>query len=421
MKNLIKLLSLLTFTGFILTSCEGPMGPAGSDGLNGQNGVDANAACIVCHTTANFDAKENQYHLSKHYYGTTVARNTKYCARCHTNEGFKEIVGAQKFVVSNDIPDATKIQCETCHHHSGFDFTGDTVTQVLRTITPVFQNYTKNLVATDFGEINNLCCTCHQIRGVTAVNYTDPTVTPNVVKTFNQLPFFPLDNTKENTTVKFTVGTNFAVHDGNQSNLFKGIYGYEYSGKTYTRTWKHSSFSCTDCHMDEYNPTTKTGGHTMIPNEEVCNKCHNGSDVLTIAKTLIDSKRTELAELLTTRKVFKKTTSATGVVSYAAEPTHDFFGTLFPTTPTPAGTLYGTALVSANTVDPKTGLVITGNTVTMSTDADYANRIGREWKYGELGAAYNWSYLGTEINNYVHNPPYALQLLQNSIDWLKAN
>jgi len=54
-------------------------------------------------------------------------------------------------------------------------------------------------------------------------------------------------------------------------------------------------------------------------------------------------------------------------------------------------------------------------------DADYANRIGREWKYGELGAAYNYAYINCELSKGVHNPTYALQLLQNSIDWLNAN
>ena len=82
MKNLIRLLSLLFMSGFLFTACEGPMGPPGKN---------ANDVCITCHTTANMDTKLAEYHLSKHYFGTSSARNTKYCARCHTNEGFQEI------------------------------------------------------------------------------------------------------------------------------------------------------------------------------------------------------------------------------------------------------------------------------------------------------------------------------------------
>ena len=80
----------------VLSACEGPMGPQGEPGINGLDGkvgVDANTVCLSCHSTANMTAKYDQYELSKHYTGTTSSRNTKYCARCHTNEGFKEITG----------------------------------------------------------------------------------------------------------------------------------------------------------------------------------------------------------------------------------------------------------------------------------------------------------------------------------------
>ena len=55
------------------------------------------------------------------------------------------------------------------------------------------------------------------------------------------------------------------------------------------------------------------------------------------------------------------------------------------------------------------------------TDADYAIRMGRPWKWGELGAAYNYAYINSELSLGLHNPNYALQVLNNSIDWLNAN
>jgi len=407
MKNLTRLLLVLFASGLLFTACEGPMGPAGKD---------ANQVCLTCHNTPNQDAKLAEYHLSKHYLGTSSARNTKYCARCHTSEGFQEITGNGKFVVASEIPMGTRISCTTCHKHRAFDFADDTATFVLRTTTPVALNYNNNATTTDFGLINNLCVTCHQIRGVTSVNYTDAT---GAVKTFSQLPFFPLDNSNENTTVKYQVGRSFAVHDGNQSNLFAGINAYEYVGKNYTRIWKHSANACTDCHMNEYNADTQTGGHSLIVNEDACTTCHQGADKLTPIRTTIDAKRIELAELLVTRKVFKKSTNSSGVVSYSAEPSHDFYGVLFPTTQ--STTIFATALVTANTVGPTSGTLVYANTVTLATDNDYANRIGREWKYGELGAAYNYGYITSELSLGVHNPTYAMQVLQNSIDWLKAN
>ena len=50
-----------------------------------------------------------------------------------------------KYVVSNDIPTATRITCETCHQHSSFDFAGDTNAMVLRTTAPVYLNYNKKV------------------------------------------------------------------------------------------------------------------------------------------------------------------------------------------------------------------------------------------------------------------------------------
>ena len=406
----------------LLAACEGPVGPqgpAGKDGLNGTNGTkgaDANVTCLVCHSTANMDAKYAEYEASKHYTGTSSSRNTKYCARCHTNEGFQEITSQGTFVVRNDIPAATRITCETCHKHSGLDFAVDASAQILRTTDPVYLNYNNNQFPTDFGKINNLCVTCHQIRGVTAVNYTDSL---GAVKTFNQLPFFPFPLTKDdNASVNYQVGQSFSVHDGNQSNLFKGINGYEYNGQVYTRTWKHSDNSCTTCHMNAWNASTKTGGHSLKPNELACENCH-ASDHIAETRAAIDAKRIELAELLVARKVFRKSVNSSGVASYSAVPTHDFYGRLFATTPT--NTIYATATATANTVSPTTGLVIYGNTITMATDASWATRIGRPWKYGELGAAYNYGYINSELSMGVHNPVYAMQLLQKSIDWLKAH
>ena len=411
---------VIVLTAAFLAACrgpEGPAGPAGINGLDGKPGTDANAACLACHSTANMSAKYDQYYQSKHFTGnTSLTRNTKYCARCHTNEGFREITGAGTFVVHNDIPDATRISCGTCHKHMGFDFAVDTTTQILRTTAPVFLNYNKNLVATDFGKINNLCVTCHQIRGVTQERYTDSL---GVVKTFSQLPFFPFPATKDDKApVNYQVGQSFSVHDGNQSNLFKGINGYEYNGQTYTRTWQHSANSCTTCHMNKFDATRKVGGHTLIPNETECSNCH-ASDHIETTQRAIDAKRIELGELLVARKVFRKSTNSSGAVSYSAVQTHDFYGRLFATAATP--TMYATGMVSANTVSATNGLVVYGNSITLGTDASWATRIGRPWKYGELGAAYNYGYINSELSMGVHNPVYAMQLLQKSIDWLKAN
>ncbi len=442
LKNFNRLLFLaFALLLFISQSCvkEGPIGLTGANGTNGANGKDANSSCLSCHATAVMDVMQSQYKLSKHFTGTTVARNGKYCARCHTSDGFKEITGNGQFVVSNDIPNATRIDCSTCHKHSSFDFSGDTALYILRTTSPVALNYYNNAKTQDFGKIQNLCSTCHQIRGLTT-----PTVYKNAADsiakkadaTFKQLPFFPLDNTKDvNTAVNYQVGQSFSVHDGNQSNLFTGINGYEYPGKTYTRTWKHSDWTCISCHMNEYNATTKTGGHTLTVNEQKCLDCHK-TDKIALVQAAISGKIVELRDLLVTKKIFgrvySKTSTVPGTISYSAMPTHDYYGVLLPSSPTPGTTKYGLSLVNYNTVSPTTGLVVYASTVALAIDQSKpatsstasvigsADRLGRAWKYGELGAAYNYGYINSELSIGVHNPVYALQILQNSIDYLKS-
>lgn len=415
----MKRLGVALIAAIVLSACEGPMGPAGHDGVNGidgKDGVNANVVCLTCHVSSNMTLKNEQYEQSKHFAGTSSSRNTKYCARCHTNDGFIEITSQDKYVVSNDIPNATRIGCGTCHKHSSFDFGPDPNTNVLRTTSPIYLNYNKNLVATDFGAVNNLCVTCHQIRGVTSERYTDSL---GVVQSFSQLPFFPWSPLKDDkANVNYQVGQSFSVHDGNQSNLFKGINAYEYTGQTYTRVWQHSGNTCTTCHMNKYDPALKVGGHTLKPNEDACENCHT-SDHIGPTQAAIDAKRIELGELLTARKVFRKSVNSSGVTSYTAVQTHDFYGRLFA--PTQSNTLYATAMASANTVSATTGLVVYGNSITMSTDASWATRIGRPWKMGELGAAYNYGFINSELSLGVHNPVYAMQVLQKSIDWLKAN
>jgi len=432
-------IGILFIGASIFTSCtkDGPMGPAGAAGTNGTNGTDgkdANASCLVCHTSSNMDTKLAEYKLSKHFLGNTSARNTKYCARCHTSEGFQQVVGNGQSVVANDMPTANRINCSTCHSHSAFDFTGDTVSQILATTSPVYLNYNKNLTSTDFGKINNLCVTCHQIRGATATVYSDTTLRPQVInKAFTQLPFFPFVVGDDNASVNYQNGQSFSVHDGNQSNLVAGINGYEYSGKTYTRTWKHSDFSCTDCHMNAYDPIKKVGGHSLLVNEDACAKCHT-SDHIATTQALIDAKIVELRNILVARKVFgvtySKTSPGPSNPSYSAVPTHDFNGKLYLTT---ASSELFASTASNNTVSATTGLVVYGNILKYAKDASKAatasassvigsdERIGRPWKMGELGAAYNYGYINSELSKGVHNPTYALQLLQNSIDWLNAN
>ena len=158
----------------------------------------------------------------------------------------------------------------------------------------------------------------------------------------------------------------------------------------------------------------------MKCNTAVCDACHTLPNI-TNTQTSVQGLLTTLGDKLVARKVMKKTTNSSGVVSYSALATHDFNGKLYYTaTPADSTTKYASS-TSANTVSATTGLVVYGNMLTYAKDADWSLRIGRPWKYGELGAAYNYSYVSTLNALGVHNPVYAKKLLQESINWLNAN
>jgi hypothetical protein len=479
--NLFRLLFLALVVTFIAPSCvkEGPMGKTGENGANGAAGKDANAVCLTCHAKASMDGKQSEYTFSKHFFGNTVGRNTKYCGRCHTSDGFIEITSkpwASGALISaaNDNPTAKRISCETCHTHTTFEFGADPAEDILRTTSPVSMNYYNNKKTEDFGKIENLCVTCHQIRGATTVavalksklDNTKDSVTKAgalVSKSFAQLPFFPFDNTGKSAAdmakeVDFLVGQSVAVHDGNQSNLFAGINGFEYPGKTYTRTWKHSlvggaiPFNCVSCHMNEVGQgmnknypnadgtsgkVTTVGGHTLVPNEEACKKCHT-TDPLTTVPAAIEGKLKELGDLLVSKKLFKPSLdSKTGAVvpfnpanetgTPSAFNAQDFYGKLLPTTAD--GNKYGLALAAANSTTSGSLSVTYVSTVTMRKDettfganvlSDAIYRKGSKWTYGELGAAYNFGFINSELSKGIHNPTYAQQLLQTSIDYLNG-
>jgi nitrate/TMAO reductase-like tetraheme cytochrome c subunit len=437
------------FSAFILTcivqSCvkEGPMGltgDAGADGKNGVNGKDANSSCLNCHQVSFMASKEAQYELSDK--GGRTARSGKYCARCHSTEGFQEITTMGTFFVTNEMLNGTKITCAACHKHSGFDFGTDTISKILRTTAPVYLSYENYNVATnaylatkatDFGPANNLCANCHQVRGTTVATYTDPAnpVTPVTTPVkFTQHAYFPIANVTgsitQNTLVKFRFGTNFSIHEGaNQPEYLMSKGGYEYAGKTYTRKTAHSADKCTNCHFNAFDgiSAVKTGGHTMKVNlkDPKCVACHDLTAKIPATLVTISAKLTELGDLLAARKVFKKTTNSSGVVSYSAQPSHDFYGTLLPTKASAPAT-YALTLTNKNLPSTTTGLLVYNSEVGWTADTDFANRIGREWTYGELGAAYNYTYVNTvatAANKGIHNTIYALELLQSSIDYLK--
>lgn len=462
MKRLLILVIAVIGAIALLAGCnaqDGLQGPPGKDGTDGKDGSAGLTSCMKCHSDSNFMAKEEQYDLSKHATGNTRARGqaNRYCARCHTNEGFQEITqNGMPFAASN-VEDGTKIQCATCHKMTGFDFPGDTlndasINSILRATRPVVLNYLNQYTLTgwttketrDFSQgtskVNNLCGNCHQTRGATQLEYTDTAAGKSVTKPFVQMAYFPLGtailpgdtatvkkgNLKKPTdSVAFMANRSFDGHDGNQMNLFQGVNGYDFGTPITTGKRHHAKDDCTTCHMNKWDEEEQAGGHSMKVNEKdpACVACHTMplKDTIALTQAAFAKKLAELGDVLVARKIAKKTTNATtGAVSYTMLATHDFYGKLYSNQAADSAVTYA-SLTSGNKVDSATGMIRYINNVTYAKDADLKNRIGRKWTYGELGAAYNYIYLNKEASRGVHNDEYARNVIQASIDWLKAN
>lgn len=243
--------------GMLMMSCEGPPGIDGKDGANGsdgQDGVDGNLVCMQCHTLNYKSEVTDQYQFSKHFTGITYQSrgSSKTCAKCHSHEGFVETLFTGRDTTANNVPIPTLFGCTTCHEsHRTFDFTNDGPDYALRTIAPIkLQAYGGQTL--DLGGSNNLCGYCHQPRTAAPVD--------------------------DGTGNAYMSSTNYGPHHAPSGTVLYGMGGYEFAGsEAYPAkgSGAHFSSSCTGCHMGAFDGTA--GGHTLIPSEASCKKCHTGS------------------------------------------------------------------------------------------------------------------------------------------------
>jgi hypothetical protein len=287
MKNLIRLFSLITVAGFILTSCEGPMGPAGKD---------ANETCKLCHNSAGVDSVFAQYDFSKHKFGTAAfeeAGNTG-CTPCHTAEAFKYVVANNVSTVFAIVSPATtysnpyatiaskssgELTCGLCHDNLHKSFT-DADYMPLTTTAAVPLTFTGGAISvnlTQDGGKSNLCIKCHQPRPFTRTFGDKNVIDYAALKSSPTTVFFDGNNPTSTANVN-TVRPSYRTHThyGTVGAIVAGKGGIEF-GTGYSNSAHATGASCQDCHMAY--PTGRAGGHTFVAkgNFNGCNVtgCHN--------------------------------------------------------------------------------------------------------------------------------------------------
>jgi hypothetical protein len=440
MKNLIKLVSFLTFTGFILTSCEGPMGLAGKDGTAGKDGKDANETCKECHNPTVVDAVAVQFELSKHSFGEAAfeeAGSTS-CGPCHLSEAFK-------YVCSNNIPstftlNATtgkysndyatisskaygEIGCFTCHSSLHTTFAGTDFSPLTTTaaVSMTMWKGTKSINLTQDGGMSNLCVKCHQPRPLT----TSSTLSNGDVVDYASLTSDPTavfyDNAVGNAAPNKVVPSyRTHVHYGTVGAVFAGQGGIQFTGSlAYENSTHTTAASCQDCHMATMSG--KAGGHTFTAkgNFNSCNTtgCHS-SAINSSSTTLFKTPRTEIQGLLNTLAtkintvgggtdiLHKESDAEANLWVGLTTSNYDGYLNIYDPSTNPAGAWKNPGSTSSWTTAQK------ATNDALPTFPSLKNVV--------MGSMINFQMCLREYSLGIHNYKYSKALLQNSIEALTA-
>jgi hypothetical protein len=412
----------------------------GEPGADGTNGVSGTASCESCHSVEHKTPIINAYNLSthnlgiknadgsysKHIYGTNTTyadgslnSNRAFCSECHSQEGYIDV---KKYGKPNPrgYDNFKSINCEGCHGvtHRSLNFAKDGNDFGLRNIAAVPQKinpaFTLNASPTTGGVSSaNTCIGCHQARPDSNGYYKRPVfemnekdASGNVVITGSgstQFYRFWSERKLANAVGPYPAGTTIyknysntgtGVHASEQGDLWMGINGIDIEGTTTrlpaSKTSKHfTSSSCVQCHMDKPKPgTVDTGSHTMKLSFQTCVTCHPAPEAL--LTTFHAKFDTEIAKL---------------VAAFAAKPTY------FKVSGT------SVSIIAYDSANANTPFPTTPASGTITPTVWYQSRTDFPLKY--VQAYWNFKLVTGDEGKGVHNPPYTMALIQNSIEALK--
>lgn len=414
-------------------------GPAGE---NGTDGVSGTASCESCHSVEhkqpiidaynlsvhNLGVKNTNGTYSKHIYGTNTVfadgslnSNRAFCAECHSQEGYIDV---KKYGKPNPkgYDNFKSINCEGCHGttHRSLNFAKDGNDFGLRNISAVIQKtnpaFTLNASPTGGVASSNTCIGCHQARPDSNGYYKRPVIEMGekdasgalVITNSATGPLYRFWSQRKlaDAVAPYPAGTTYyknysntgtSVHASEQGDLWMGINGIDIEGTTThlpaAKTAKHyTSASCVQCHMDKPKPgTVDNGSHTMKLSFQSCVSCHSTPE--TLLATFHTKFDAEVAKL---------------IAAFEAKPT--YFTVALSN---------GEKVVSIKAFDSTTGLPFptTPASGTTTPTVWYQSRTDFPLKY--VQAYWNYKLVTGDEGKGVHNPPYTMALIQNSIEALK--
>jgi nitrate/TMAO reductase-like tetraheme cytochrome c subunit len=406
MKNLIKLFTVLFTSALLFSSCEGPMGPSGADGLDGADGKDANETCKLCHNSDVVLAKAIEYEHSLHFKGEAFEEGTRNnCAPCHSHQGFLDVVknntpativvnpSNPSRYINNYVAGASalalpgSISCFTCHSslHTNYAATEFLPLTTTAAVSMTMWGGTKSL---NFAKnSSNLCAKCHQPRPITASSGA-------------LIDYSKLISEPEATYTLSSISYRTGVHYGTQAAMAAGTGGIEF-GSGYTNSPHVAGASCIDCHMA--TPSAMAGGHSFnsAGNFAGCNVsgCHSSmsatSSTFTASINDISEKLSDLAEkidLIATPEIMQKDEDIGEYSGYfdiydrGSNPSGKY--------KSPSTTGWTTEEINYNNSLPELPAL---------TNAQF-------------GAILNFQLVLRDGSKGIHNYPYIIKLLENSIE-----
>jgi hypothetical protein len=448
MKNLIRFLSLMTITGLIVTSCEGPRGLPGADGQNGIDGKDANETCKECHNQAVVETKITEYAFSKHEYGEASfdEAGVTGCTPCHTSDAFKFVcknsvpstftLNATTGKYSNDyaaISDKTlgKFTCFTCHASLHTTYTGADFHPLTNTaaVSMTMWKGQKSIDLTQDGSSSNLCIKCHQPRPLTTSTSTSNGDVVDYVALATTPSALYYDNSVGNAAPNKVIPSyRTHIHYGAQGAIYAGKGGVEFTGTLAYANSPHTTVaSCVDCHSAKIS--LRAGGHTFRVRSDAgaltsssawnfngCNAtgCHTG---LSATSSLFTATRTENQTLLNTLATkLNAVGGGTNILHSESDGTVNLW----------AGLTSGNFDGYLNIYDPSTNPAglwknpSSGSYTTAQKAVNNALPTFPSLKAGVLGAMINFQLCLREYSLGIHNTKYSKALLQNSIETMTA-
>lgn len=337
--------------------------------------------CADCHGTTpvyNIRSARAGYDASGHKNnGNAFYSNGEDCQVCHTHEGFVEFVATGKVDEKSYVKLPTQPGCFTCHDpHVTADLS-------LRTTKPVSLVNGKQF---DIG-YGNLCANCHKAR--------------QKVDIVQEMPAEKLPG-------------HWGNHHGPQADMIIGTAGYEYPGKTYYSS-VHSTLtknSCTECHMTypdkRFSFVPDMAGHSFSLVGEVHHQPKlNVAGCLGNCHSKVGQVKAVNPDTPADKFWWHQTEA---VYDIEAKADFDNDGKVEPLQAEIEG------LLNYFVNNKGTGYLQRGELPMYKKDGDWnwtRSKTVRPLK--EVAALYNYKYVLEDRSRGIHNAPYTIQILYDSI------